>query len=193
MPFRCYCCCCSSLMVLAAMLVGSEGAWLTLLLLVFRASSQAEMSACSPKLMLSGDFLTCVFLGSFLEVGIFLYSCPGGSGLPFPSQDAWALWGTEHLQSSLCHRPEVWHFLQSLKVISNLGAAGYESMQVGVSQPSSPSLFLFLSCFYLPEKQNSRFLDSVTPSGDPLSGFLVGHLPLVLDMTMERLLSQSSS
>lgn len=45
-------------------------------------------------------------------------------------------------------------------------------MQVGVSQPSSPSLFSFLSCFYLPEKQDSRFLDFVTPSGDPLSGFL---------------------
>lgn len=69
-----------------------------------------------------------------------------------PSARCVAFWGTEHPQSSLCHCPQVWHFSQSLKGISNLGAAGYESTQVGFSQASSPSSVPFVSFIYLKNK-----------------------------------------
>lgn len=155
MHLACCSCHCCALMVLAAMLVGSEDTRIPLLWLCFRLAHGQRMCDYSWKLylILSGDFLTCVFLGSFLEVGIFQHSCPGGRGLALPSlrqMCGFLRYGASTVL--LCHCPQVWHFSQSLKAISNLGAAGYESTQVGFSQSSSPSLVPFVSFIYLKNK-----------------------------------------
>lgn len=154
MHLACGSCCCCSLMVLAAMLAGSEDTRLPLLWLCFRLAHGERMCAYSWKLylILSGDFLTCVFLWLFPWSWYLSAQLPRWAWPCLPSARCVAFWGTEHPQSSLCHCPQVWHFSQSLKAISNLGAAGYESTQVGFSQPSSPSLVPFVSFIYLKNK-----------------------------------------
>lgn len=153
MHLACCSCCCFSLMVLAAMLVGSEDTWLPLV--CFRLAHGQKICDWLFMKTVSDPFWGFSYL---CFSWLFPWSWYLSAQLPrwawpcLPSARCVAFWGMENPQSSLCHCPQVWHFSQSLKAISNLGAAGYESMQVGFSQLSSPSLVPFVSFIYLKNK-----------------------------------------